>query len=94
MVILNDDILKKYGIFKDNQYIIYSPDYNTRFFVKRIDNVKFSLTLKRNNSKIFLRYITNLEQLELIYKSIFDKDLNEINCNADNSLDIDLIALI
>ncbi len=76
MLKITEKILEQYGEFRDNHFCIYAPDLSFRFYVKRIDNNKFSVNMHRNNRRMFLRYINYFEEFQLLYKSITNKELS------------------
>jgi hypothetical protein len=73
---LTDNILSKYGTFKDNHYCIWSPDLKFRLYIKRVDNTKFSVTMDRNNGRMFLRYISILYELQSLFLALTGFNLN------------------
>lgn len=75
MIKLTDEILHKLGGYRDSHFFIFSPDFKFLFLVKRADQYKYAVRMKRNNTKIFLRYVTYLSELNQLFKAICDKEL-------------------
>lgn len=74
-ILLTDSIINQYGKITGSECWIWTTDYSFKFSVKRVDNTKFAVRIHRNNNKMFLRYVSYLDELEAVYEVITDKKL-------------------
>ena len=75
MIALNEQILNEISSYQDHQFCIYSPDFSFQFYIKRRDVNRFSITMHRNNTKMFLRYVSYLHELQKLYESMTDVEM-------------------
>lgn len=67
-------------------FVLYSPTFDFKILIKRIDTEKFAATLSRNNKKMFLKYVRTLSDIEELYEVLSGSKIDYTLCPECGSI--------